>query len=115
MGGMVGVAPSDDQDVTRGPNDDHDITIGTDAIASEWGKLPNDSETIEEKKDAWSCASQVAHVCPGPNEPKGQAPRYPKGNAWNYKVPQTTLYKTQANPKYIAVTSNPEWIKTDSN
>ena len=35
MDGMAGVAPSDDQDVTRGPNDDHDITIATDAIASE--------------------------------------------------------------------------------
>ena len=93
------VALSDDQDVTRGPNNDHDISSGTDTIASEWGKLPNESETIEEKKDAWSFAPQVAHICPRPTELKGQAPGYPQRQCWNYEVPQTTLYKTQAKPK----------------
>ena len=53
----------------------------------------------------------VPHKWPGPTEQKGQAPGYPKGSAWNYEVPQTTLYKTRAKPKYIPVTSNPERIK----
>ena len=35
VGGMAGVAPSDDQDVTSSPNNDHDVTSGTEAIASE--------------------------------------------------------------------------------